>query len=114
MSPAPERPSRKHDRAIIAPGRAAALRHVADVGDRSARYGDFLELSVREETDPFPIGREERISGAVSTCDGSRLQLIERPHEHARLIGAFRHGDEGDDRPVGRRDDACGTPLAGL
>ncbi len=69
----------EHDRVVRTPCGPKTECRIADGQRRAAARLHFLELSIREETDPFSVGREEWIAGSFRTRDQRKLEPVQRP-----------------------------------
>ncbi len=68
----------EHDVVVRTPGRAPAVgRRLANRMGRPSGQLDLSQLAVGEETDPPPIGREERIVGALAAGNRAGIETIE-------------------------------------
>ena len=76
---APRRTHAEDDRSVVSPPGAPQAGQVADRDRRAAGCRDFAQLPVREESDPLPVGREERTLCAVGARELGQGQLIAKP-----------------------------------
>jgi hypothetical protein len=70
----------KYDPALLAPTRATRAPGITKCDRRATLNRDLLHLSIGEEPDPLPVGREERIRGILRPCKQCGLDLIQQPH----------------------------------
>src|SRR5215831_1297674 len=70
----------ENDDVILAPCAAARVRRLSEYGHRAARRRHFLELSVREESDPLSIPRPEGERCPVGSVQLFRRQLSKGLH----------------------------------
>src|SRR5581483_9615111 len=97
---------REDDRALLIPTASATVWGIAEGLRRAAGSKDFLQLSVCEESEIFPIRRPEGEDATLSSGEGSGFSGAEAQQVNGALVIAEGHtllyNRERDLLPVGR------------
>ena len=99
--PEPAGLTSEHDLVRAAPTGTEDEIDVAERDDRSAGQRDLLQRTVGVKTERLTIRREERVGGALGSCDGRSVQLIEAAQ--IELDVALTLGAEDERAAIGRK-----------
>src|ERR1017187_7968947 len=92
---------RVNDGVVLVPGPTLGIRSFDDPYRRAPGHLRLLDESTREERYPLPVGRKERLPGAVGTGHRAGLKRIEIAQVELRFAGALL-GGVGDGAAVAR------------